>query len=163
VGTRSKVLWALAGAGAVGALELTLLGLFLGGPLSSKSRAQPTPSPIVIASPFPNAAASRFRELAIPKPGGTPYAIVTTLDGSVWFTESECTSGIGRLTKDARWDHWPLAPNCGSQPLAITVGPDRNVWYGDLSTVFPSEPVVMPTGRLRRAASPARTARARLN
>jgi virginiamycin B lyase len=117
------------------AFELTVFGFLLGGPLSSKSHGQPSPSPIVIASPT-NADASRFRELAIPKPGGTPYAIVTTSDGSVWFTESECTGGIGRLTKGGRWDHWELAPNCGSQPLAITVGPDRNVWYGDMSTGY---------------------------
>jgi virginiamycin B lyase len=128
--------WALGGAGAILLVEVTVLGLLFVGVVTLRQHPHPTPSPVVIPSPVPGVDASRFREYSIPKPGGTPYAIITTPDGSVWFTEAECTSGIGRMTKDGGWDHWPLAPGCGSQPLAITLGPGGNVWYGDLATGF---------------------------
>src|SRR5579859_8081398 len=136
VSTRSRVLWALGGAGAILVVEVTVLSLFFVGVVTLRQHPHPTPSPVVIPSPVAGVDASRFHEYSIPKPGGTPYAIVATPDGSIWFTESECTGGIGRMTKEGTWDNWPLASGCGSQPLAITIGPRGNVWYGDLSTGF---------------------------
>src|SRR5690242_8988713 len=35
----------------------------------------PSPAPVIVATPTPNQYAARFRELPIPKPGGTPYAL----------------------------------------------------------------------------------------
>ncbi len=132
--TRSKVGWILAGAAVVIALELALTGVLLGGFLAWRHHT-PTPSPtpqgIVIPSPTPNVAADRFREMPIPQPGGSPYAIVLGPGKAMWFTEAECTSGIGRLSADGTWDHWPITGGCNSQPLAITVGPDGNIWFAD--------------------------------
>lgn len=89
------------------------------------------PTPVIVGSPSPNPYAARFQELAIPKPGGSPYALVIGADGAVWFTEAECTSGIGRLSKDRGWQHWPITGDCKSQPLAITGGADGNLWFAD--------------------------------
>jgi hypothetical protein len=81
VSAGSKVLWALGGAGAILLVEVTVLGLFFVGVVALRQHPHPTPSPVVIPSPVPGADASRFREYDIPKPGGTPYAIVTTPAG----------------------------------------------------------------------------------
>src|SRR6266704_3248674 len=95
------------------------------GPLFNPS---PSPGPVIVPSPTPNQYLSRFRELPIPRPGGTPYALAVGPDGAVWFTEAECTSGIGRLSRAGEWQHWPITGDCRSQPLGITTGPDGNLW-----------------------------------
>jgi streptogramin lyase len=97
----------------------------------------PSSSPLIVPTPTPNQFANRFRELPIPKPGGTPYALVVGPDGAVWFTEAECTSGIGRLAKNGQWQHWPInASTCGAQPLAITRGSDGNLWFADVGARY---------------------------
>ena len=160
--TRSKLLWSLAGASAVMAIELALVGLIAGSLYVSQHRAQPTgqgvviPSPtpghgIVVPSPIPNPAASRFRELLIPKPGGSPYAIISSPDSAIWFTEAECTSGIGRLSANGTWDHWPITGGCNSQPLAITLGPDGNMWFADVWSAYGR---ITPAGELTRFQMP---------
>ena len=112
------------------------------GPIFNPS---PSPSAVIVPTPTPNRYASRFRELPIPKPGGTPYALVVGPDGAVWFTEAECTSGIGRLSKKGEWQHWPITGNCESQPLAITKGSDGNFWFAD---VWSSYGRITPTGQI---------------
>ena len=94
------------------------------------------PSPIVVPSPRPSPGSQRFRELAIPAPGGNPYALTFGSDHSIWFTESECTSGIGRLNADGTWRHWPITDGCNAQPLAITIGSDGNVWFADVWNAY---------------------------
>src|SRR5690349_20191612 len=44
----------------------------------------PSPGAVVVPTPTPNQFASRFRELPIPKPGGTPYAMTVGPDGAMW-------------------------------------------------------------------------------
>lgn len=105
--------------------------------------ASPEPSAVVVPTPTPNQYLARFRELPIPKPGGTPYALVVGPDGAVWFTEAECTSGIGRLSKTGEFQHWPITGNCESQPLAITRGPDGNLWFADVWSRYGS---IKPNG-----------------
>jgi virginiamycin B lyase len=90
------------------------------------------PSPIVIAPPSPTPYDARFQEFPIPEPGGRPYAVIVGPDGAVWFTEQECASGIGLLSKSGQWQHYPITGNCESQPLAITRGPDGNFWFADV-------------------------------
>jgi streptogramin lyase len=109
------------------------------------------PPPNVVATPSPDPSAARFRELAIPKPGGTPYAIVIGSDGAVWFTEAECTSGIGRLSSAGTWQHWSITGNCESQPLAITKGPDGNLWFADVWSAYGR---VKPSGEITRFSMP---------
>jgi hypothetical protein len=135
MGTRGRVIWALGGAAALVTVEVLSAALVVGAWAALHTRPHPPP-PVVIASPVPDRSASRFDEMPIPKPGGTPYAIAVTPDGSVWFSEAECTSGIGRLSRDGRWNHWPLATHCKAQPLAITVGPDGGVWYANLGSDY---------------------------
>lgn len=162
----SKAAWFLAGAAATLLLVIvstgTVLGFTLLGLRSAERRAEvsPRPSPVVIATPSPspsgavvvptpspNPFAGQFRELAIPKPGGTPYALVVMSDGSVWFTEAECTSGIGRYSPKTGWQHWSITGNCESQPLAITRGSDGNMWFAD---VWSSYGRITPGGEITR-------------
>jgi streptogramin lyase len=89
------------------------------------------PSPIVISPPSPTPYDARFQEFPIPEPGGRPYAIIAGPGGAVWFTEQECASGIGLLSKSGQWQHYPITGDCESQPLAITEGPDGNFWFAD--------------------------------
>lgn len=135
-----KLVWALIGAGALLTVELTFGSIVLFGVLLAVRNGHPvvavSPTPssrgVVVPSPTPLAYANRFREYPIPSPGGTPYALTLTPDGSVWFSEAECTSGIGRRSQDGSWSHWPITGGCNSQPLAITRGPDGNVWFADV-------------------------------
>jgi virginiamycin B lyase len=69
----------------------------------------------------------------------------------MWFTEAECASGIGRLSADGGWDHWPITGGCNAQPLAITLGPDGNVWFADVWSAYGR---ITPTGELTRFAMP---------
>lgn len=132
-----KVLWALVGAGVVLALDVLVGGAVVTVFLLTR-HATPLgvpaggPSPIALHSPSPKPYADRFRELPIPAPGGRPYALSVGADGSVWFTESECTSGIGRLARSGNWDNWKITGGCDAQPLALTQGPDGNVWFADV-------------------------------
>ncbi len=105
----------------------------------------PSSGAVIVPSPTPNQYLSRFRELPIPKPGGTPYALAVGSDGAVWFTEAECTSGIGRLSKTGEWQHWPITGDCRSQPLAITKGRDGNLWFADVWSAYGR---VKPTGEI---------------
>lgn len=139
-------MWALGGAAALVAVELLSAALVVGAWAAIHSHPH-QPPPVVIISPAPDRSASRLHEMSIPKPGGTPYAIAVAPDGSVWFSEAECTSGIGRLTPDGRWNHWPLAADCKAQPLAITVGPGGTVWYANLDSDFGK---VAPDGTITR-------------
>ena len=109
------------------------------------------PSPIVVPSPQPGPDAKRFRELAIPAPGGNPYALTVGPDRSIWFTEAECTSGIGRLTASGEWRHWAITGGCDAQPLAITVGSDGNVWFADVGDAYGR---ITPDGQLTRFKMP---------
>lgn len=127
--------WALGGAAALIAVEMLSAVLVVGAWVALRNRPHPPP-PVVIVSPVPDRSASRFDEMPIPKPGGTPYAIAVAPDGAVWFSEAECTSGIGRLSRDGHWNHWPLADACKAQPLAIAVGPGGTVWFADLDSDF---------------------------
>ncbi|GEM_PF-2378181 len=161
---QTKITWALLGAGAALLVVLgTMTGFLLGANHFPNLRVAPTPSPVaqiiptpspravVVPSPSPNPFASRFQELPIPKPGGTPYAIITAPDGAVWFTEAECTSGIGRLDSAGAWQHWSITGNCQSQPLAITRGSDGNLWFAD---VWSSYGRVSPAGDITRFPMP---------
>lgn len=143
--TRSKVLWSVAGAGAVVALELALIGVLAEALFLRQHQTQPAQQGIVIPTPTANQTASRFRELAIPKPGGTPYAIIAGPGKSMWFTEAECTSGIGRLSADGTWNHWPITGGCNSQPLALTLAPDGNIWFADVWSAYGR---ITPSGEL---------------
>lgn len=109
------------------------------------------PSPYIVPTPSPHPDAPLFRELSIPKPGGTPYAIAQGPDGAMWFTEAECTSGIGRVAPDGTWQHWPITGDCKSQPLAITVGPDANLWFADSWSSFGR---ITPDGTITRFQMP---------
>jgi virginiamycin B lyase len=145
VNTRSKLLWSLAGATVVALLGFVLLGFLLAGGLTFGFRTSPPTPPAII---IPTARAdSRFRELEIPKPGGTPYAIIAGRDGSIWFTEAECTSGIGRRAPNGAWLNLPLAADCKAQPLDITRGPDGNVWFTESSSGYGR---ITPGGELTR-------------
>ena len=108
------MVWFLVGAGSALLVVLVSTGLLLSFTILSLRTAEkraeasphpspvviPTPSagPVVVPTPSPNPYAARFRELSIPKPGGNPYAMIVGSDGAIWFTEAECTSGIGRLS-----------------------------------------------------------------
>jgi streptogramin lyase len=145
---QTKITWALVGAGvALVVVFGTMAGFLLAGHLT------PTPGPAahVVPTPSPGIYASRFRELPIPKPGGSPYAIIVGPDGAVWFTESECTSGIGRRDTSGAWQHWPITGNCQSQPLAITQGSDGNVWFADAWGAYGR---VTPAGQITRFRMP---------
>jgi streptogramin lyase len=138
-------MWSLAGASAVALAGFVVLGFLLAAGLTFDFRTRPpTPHPIIIPTPTLD---SRFREFAIPKPGGTPYAIIASPDGSVWFTEAECTSGIGRRSPDGKWLNLPLAVDCKAQPLDITRGPDGNIWFADLSNGYGR---ITPDGELTK-------------
>jgi len=152
---RTKILWGLVGAATLLAVELAVTGGIAAGVLIWHSRALPgaivipTPSAhaVVIATPSLNPYASRFTELPIPRPGGSPYSITRGPDGAMWFTEAECTSGIGRLSQDGQWQHWPLTGGCDAQPLAITRGPDGNLWFADVWSAYGR---ITPAGELTR-------------
>ena len=111
----------------------------------------PEPSPTSVATPTASQTEPSFRELLIPKPGGNAYAIVVGQDGAVWFTESECVSGIGRLSEAGTWQHWPITGDCESQPLAITRGPDGNLWFADVWSAYGR---VTPDGEITRFTLP---------
>jgi streptogramin lyase len=62
-------------------------------------------------------------------PGNSPYLITSSLDGSLWFTESG--DQIGRLTPQGVITEFPV-PTPGSRPWAITPGPDGNLWFTEV-------------------------------
>jgi len=143
-----KIVWFLVGAVSALLVVLVSTGLLFGFTILSLRTAEkraeasprptpvviPTPSagPVVVPTPRPNPYAARFRELSIPRPGGNPYAMIVGSDGAIWFTEAECTSGIGRLSNTGAWQHWPIGDGCGAQPLDITRGTDGNLWFTDI-------------------------------
>ena len=163
----TRIVWFLIGAGSALLVVLVSTGAVLGFTIlslrSAEQRAEasprptpivvPTPSrgPVIVPSPSPNPYAARFRELSIPKPGGTPYALIAAGDGTVWFTEAECTSGIGTYSAPGAWQHWSITGDCKSQPLAITRGSDGNIWFAD---VWSSYGRVSPTGQITRFSMP---------
>ena len=79
-----------------------------------------------------------FTVFSLPWPGSLPDGIVPGPDGNLWFTEFY-GDAVGRITpQGASTDYLvPARPDrglgslSGSQPHAIVVGPDRNLWFPD--------------------------------
>ena len=158
MGTRSWYAWAFAGAAAVVALELAAVGAFLGGRLFTSHPAL-APSPVVIQSPNSWRGCLTIQRVRDPQAGRNPVRDRRHQGRIRLVHRRERTSGIGRRTKNGQWAHWALEPGCLSQPLAITVGPDGNVWYADMGggafgritpdgsfTKFPMQPLGGPVG-----------------
>ncbi len=75
-------------------------------------------------------------EFPIPTPRGNPIGITKCPDGALWFTESGTFTGnelsggnkIGRITPQGTITEFPI-PTSQSGPIAITAGPDGNLWF----------------------------------
>ena len=75
-------------------------------------------------------------EFPVPTPKANPTSITTGPDGALWFTESgrftgeELSGGnkIGRITTEGAITEFPI-PTHQSGPIAITTGPDGNLWF----------------------------------
>ena len=85
-----------------------------------------------LASGLVSASAPLITE-TISTPTAFPNGIVTTSDGSVWFTE-QTNNKIGFVASDGTgYQHYPQAPNPNlspsSRPEGIAVGPDGNLWF----------------------------------
>lgn len=146
-------MWFAIGAFCAYSAQCGLNAVALPGPkLAGLAQHSAGPSPIVVPSPQPGPEAKRFKELAIPAPGGNPYALTLGPDHTIWFTEAECTSGIGSLASDGAWRHWSITGGgCNAQPLAITVGSDGNIWFAD---VWSSYGRITPDGKMTRFPMP---------
>ena len=57
-----------------------------------------------------------------------PYGIATSLDGSMWFTESGPQKAIGTITPSGTITT-PVAVDSWPSPLQITQGPEGNLWF----------------------------------
>jgi virginiamycin B lyase len=65
--------------------------------------------------------------------GGNPVRIAVASDGTLWFTEPGVTNSIGRITSLGGISEYPV-PTTNSDPTGITAGPDKNVWFSELSS-----------------------------
>jgi virginiamycin B lyase len=81
-------------------------------------------------------------EFATPTTSSFPLGITRGPDGALWFTERGCGSSkglscngaqtpgqIGRITTAGVITEFPLPNGNNDFPLAITAGPDGNLWY----------------------------------
>lgn len=71
-------------------------------------------------------------EYAVPTQSPGPYGITVGPDSAIWFTESNLSNNIGRITaagaitKDG-------VPTFRSQPTGIVAGPDGALWFTEAS------------------------------
>lgn len=85
-------------------------------------------------------------EFPLPTANGGPHGIAEGSDGNLWFTEIGGDK-IGRITTKGVFTEFPLPTagqpgsrgTCGpatsvSQPLDITPGPDRNLWFTECNS-----------------------------
>src|SRR5690242_1596147 len=56
-----------------------------------------------------------------------PFALVSGLDGALWFTEGQ-TNKIGRITPAGALTEFPV-PTADSFPTMLALGPDGNLWF----------------------------------
>lgn len=79
-----------------------------------------------------------FTSFPLPWPGVWPEGIVSGPDGNLWFTEFY-GDAVGRITPQGAIADYLVPPRphrwlgslSGSQPHAIVVGPDGNLWFPD--------------------------------
>ena len=64
---------------------------------------------------------------------GKPNNIATGADGNMWFTEGGGVNLIGRITPMGGISEYPI-PSANADGAGITAGPDKNVWFAELST-----------------------------
>jgi virginiamycin B lyase len=64
-------------------------------------------------------------------PTNDPGLIYITMgpDKALWFTETYAGK-IGRVTTDGVFSEYPVQGTFSAGPVAITAGPDGNIWYG---------------------------------
>jgi streptogramin lyase len=79
----------------------------------------------------------RVTQFPLPTGSGTPEAITAGPDGNLWFTGTEFAVGsngvslsgrIGRITPSGTITEFSL-PSTSNSPVAITAGPDGNLWF----------------------------------
>lgn len=70
----------------------------------------------------------QITEITLP-PGATPWEVVTTIDGTVWYTGLE--NHIGRINPNGTVDQF-TPPTADSEPHGIAIGPDGNIWFTEL-------------------------------
>lgn len=58
---------------------------------------------------------------------GNPLAITAGADGALWFTNSNSSGSIGRITTTGTLTSYNLARN--TFPLEIAAGPDTAMWF----------------------------------
>jgi virginiamycin B lyase len=86
--------------------------------------------------------AGEITEFELPRPGSGPGDITAGPDGAMWFVQLsgnmdgvQVDGGrIGRITMDGRVTEFQMPVKTPS-PINIAVGPDRNIWYTQGSTV----------------------------
>jgi streptogramin lyase len=64
---------------------------------------------------------------------GKPFNIATGSDGNLWFTEGGNLNLIGRITPMGAISEYPI-PSPSADAAGITAGPDKNIWFAELST-----------------------------
>ncbi|HXI54468.1 MAG TPA: hypothetical protein VNO55_00285 [Polyangia bacterium] len=64
---------------------------------------------------------------------GKPFNIATGADGNLWFTEGGGINLIGRITPTGAISEYPI-PSPSADAAGITAGPDKNIWFTELST-----------------------------
>jgi virginiamycin B lyase len=85
-----------------------------------------------------------------------PTGIAVTADGSVWYSESSANE-IAELIPGGRTKEFPL-PSGFVQPGPIVVGSDNNLWFADVSGVFPNQLAAIgrltPSGKIKEFQTP---------
>src|SRR5204862_277371 len=89
----------------------------------------------------------QFSESFLPTAGEEPYQIVAGPDGAMWFTEQQINvpptnegNKVGRIALDTLAITETPVPTAMSQPTGITLGPDGNLWFTELSSPPPIGP-----------------------
>jgi virginiamycin B lyase len=73
-----------------------------------------------------------FTEFAVPTQGAGPYGVAAGPDGAIWFTESNFSNNIGRITTAGAITNY-FIPTFRSQPTGIVAGPDHALWFTEAS------------------------------
>ncbi len=80
--------------------------------------------------------AQLFTEYPVPTASSQLRGITKGADGNIWFTE-QLGKKIGRITPQGVITEFPVseAGSHPSSPLAITAGPDGNLWVADFQSI----------------------------